>query len=382
VTVTASDGSLSAGQTFTWTVTNLNRAPTLTTPPNQTSLEGATGSLQLVASDPDGDTVTYAAAGLPPSLTLNTATGLISGTLAPGSAGTYSVTATASDGSLTQNKTFTWTVTPPNRPPTLTSPGNQTSAENGAISLQLMASDPDGDALTYGAAGLPPSLTLNTATGVISGTLSSTSAGAHSVTVTASDGSLTATQTFTWTVTNVNRAPALTTPVNQTSFENAAVSVQLVASDPDGDAVTYATAGLPPSLTLNTATGVISGTLSPTSAGTYTVTATASDGQLSQSKTFVWTVTHVNRAPALTSPGNQTSAVATTVTLPVVASDADGDALTFSAAGLPNGLSINGVTGVITGTVIAVPGSYSVTVTVSDGRVSTSQTFTWTVTLL
>jgi len=47
---------------------------------------------------------------------------------------------------------------------------------------------------------------------VISGTLSYTSAGLHSVTVTVSDGSLTASQPFTWTVTNTNRAPVLTAP--------------------------------------------------------------------------------------------------------------------------------------------------------------------------
>jgi Putative Ig domain len=68
--------------------------------------------LQLAASDPDGDVLTYAATGLPPSLTVNGTTGLMSGTLSIASAGTYSVTATASDGTLSRNKTFTWTVTP------------------------------------------------------------------------------------------------------------------------------------------------------------------------------------------------------------------------------------------------------------------------------
>src|SRR5207247_372422 len=53
---------------------------------------------------------TYSATGLPPSLTVNAATGLISGTISLTSAGTYSVTATASDGSLSNSKTFTWTV--------------------------------------------------------------------------------------------------------------------------------------------------------------------------------------------------------------------------------------------------------------------------------
>ncbi len=72
------------------------------------------------------------------------------------------------------------------------------------VALPLTASDPDGDGLTYGATGLPAGLTINTATGLISGTLSPASAGSHQVTATASDGSLSASQTFTWTVTHVN----------------------------------------------------------------------------------------------------------------------------------------------------------------------------------
>ena len=82
-------------------------------PANQTSAENSSLSLQLVGSDPEGSALTYSATGLPPALAVNPATGLISGTLAAGSAGTYSVTASVSDGALTDSKMFTWTVTKP-----------------------------------------------------------------------------------------------------------------------------------------------------------------------------------------------------------------------------------------------------------------------------
>jgi hypothetical protein len=218
---------------------------------------------------------------------------------------------TSLDPALVTTGTFsnvTVTVPVSNNPPTLTQPVNQTSVENAADSLQLVASDPDGGALTYSATGLPPSLTVNAATGMISGTPTFTSAGTYSVTATASDGTLSNSKTFTWTVTNVNQAPTLTQPANQTSAENATVSLALVASDPDGTAVTYSATSLPASLSVNTATGLISGTLTATSAGTYSVTATASDGSLTNSKTFTWTVTNVNQAPTLTQPVNQTNA--------------------------------------------------------------------------
>src|SRR5439155_2790583 len=157
-------------------------------------------------------------------------------------------------------------------------------------SLKLVGSDPDGNPITYPATNLPGGVSVNTSSGLISGTLTFTSAGTYSVTATVSDGTLTASQTFTWTVTNVNRAPTLTAPANQTSAETATVSLQLVASDPDGTALTYSATGLPPALTISAATGLISGTLPAASAGTYSVTATVSDGLLSNSKTFTWTV--------------------------------------------------------------------------------------------
>ena len=54
---------------------------------------------------------------------------------------------------------------------------DQTNAEGDVISLDAGATDPDGDTLTYAATGLPDGPDINTTTGLISGTLSSTSAG-------------------------------------------------------------------------------------------------------------------------------------------------------------------------------------------------------------
>jgi hypothetical protein len=72
---------------------------------------GTSVAVQVLATDSDGDALTYSATGLPGALTINSVTGLISGTLAPGSAGTYSVTVTVSDGLSSTNQTFSWTIT-------------------------------------------------------------------------------------------------------------------------------------------------------------------------------------------------------------------------------------------------------------------------------
>jgi acetylxylan esterase len=82
----------------------------VTNPGNQTSTAGTAASVQIHATDSgSGQTLTYAASGLPAGLSINSSTGLISGT--PTTAGTSSVTATATDGTgASGNTSFTWTV--------------------------------------------------------------------------------------------------------------------------------------------------------------------------------------------------------------------------------------------------------------------------------
>jgi YVTN family beta-propeller protein len=84
--------------------------------------------------------------------------------------------------------------------PTLAQPGNQSTTFGDAASLQLVASDPNGDELGYGASGLPPGLTLDALSGAITGTPAAV--GNYNVVVAASDGLNTATQAFVWTVTD------------------------------------------------------------------------------------------------------------------------------------------------------------------------------------
>jgi hypothetical protein len=85
-----------------------------------------------------------------------------------------------------------------NQPPTLKNPGNQTSQVGAALTLQLQGSDPESSPITYSSNGLPTGLTLNTNTGFISGT--PTAVGSFNAQATVSDGNLSTTQAFTWTI--------------------------------------------------------------------------------------------------------------------------------------------------------------------------------------
>ena len=90
------------------------------------------------------------------------------------------------------------------------------------------------------------------------------------------------------------------------------------------------------------------------------------------------TTAPVNAAPTITNPGTQTGIVGKSVSLQIVASDADGDVLTYSATGLPAGLAINASTGRITGTPTAATAP-NVTVRAADARVTVSTTFKFTI---
>jgi YVTN family beta-propeller protein len=82
--------------------------------------------------------------------------------------------------------------------------------------------------------------------------------------------------------------PSLGNPGNQTGQFGTPVALQLSATDPNGDTLSYGASGLPPGLSINGVTGMISGT--PTATGTFNVVVSASDGVNGDSKGFVWTV--------------------------------------------------------------------------------------------
>ena len=146
---------------------------------------------------------------------------------------------------------------------------------------------------------------------------------------------------------------------------------------PDLRPVHFEASGLPRALHIHK-DGTISGDVGKKAAGVYHVTVTLRVGKQKVSQQFTWTILDANRAPRLRNIGDQSSKVGASPRLVLNASDPDGDSLTFTASGLPLGLSMSG--GVISGTVGGAAKEYRVTVTVSDGKLSESETFCWNVT--
>ena len=379
VTVSVSDGVVSASQTFTWSVSG---NPVLLNPGSQASQEGDIVSLQLNGSEPDGS-FTFSALNLPQALSVDETTGLISGNIIYTAAGSYSVTVAVTDcSSFSTEQAFTWTVEDGNRPPYLYGPWlwQRSSNEGEGANFWVYGADPEGQEIVFSATGLPPGISINPSTGLVSGSIGDAAAGTYAVTVMVSDGFLSGSRSFTWTVLAVNSQPVMPSPGSQSSNEDEAVSLQLNASDPDGDVLTFSSLRLPPGLSLDPATGLISGSPTFEAAGTYNVKVSVTDGSLSRDRFFSWEIVDVNRAPSLAVPDDQSDHEGDSVDLALLASDPDGEDVTYSASGLPSGLSLDPSTGLIAGTIEAgEAGTYTVTVEASDGSLSDTQSFTWTV---
>jgi hypothetical protein len=156
------------------------------------------------------------------------------------------------------------------------SPGSITNAVGATVDYQVQADDTCTGSLSYAASGLPKGLSINSSTGVISGTTST--AGTYNVTLTGTDSTgPSGSATFTWTVgsTSTNTV-TVTNPGSQTGTVGTATSLQIHATDSaSGPTLTYSASGLPAGLTIGATTGLISGT--PTTAGTSTAKVTATD---------------------------------------------------------------------------------------------------------
>ena len=175
---------------------------------DQTATEGTAFTFTFDAdafTDADGDTLTYSVAGNPSWLSFDADTRTFSGTPPEGSQGTVSVTVTASDGTDTVTDSFDIEITaaPNNAPIVATEIADQTATEGTDFTFTFdvgVFTDADGDTLTYSVAGNPSWLSFDADTRTFSGTPPEGSQGTVSVTVTASDGTDTVTDSFDITI--------------------------------------------------------------------------------------------------------------------------------------------------------------------------------------
>ncbi len=306
-----------------------------------------------------GQIASYAVVpALPPGLSLDPKTGIISGTPASFSAtANYVVTGTNASGSTSANLTITVNDAPPS---------NLTYADNPAVYTLETPIQPNrprnsgGKVVSY-TGSLPAGLNLDPTTGVITGA-PSTASGAVSYTVIAlnSGGSTTATVTIT-----VNQlAPAgLSYATGVSVYTNGTAIPANPPSSTGGYVGAYTvTPPLPAGLTVDPGTGVISGT--PTAVvpkATYTIKASNFIG----STTATVTITVIDVAPSnLTYSSNPAVYTKFSPVPPNMPHNSGGTIVSYTAVTpLPTGLNLDPTTGVITGTPVAIQAAASYTIT-------------------
>lgn len=318
INVTASDGTQETIEQIRLIVEHKNQAPYLTQ--NKITItEGEVVNVASLVTDPDDDPLQFTFS--PPFDE--------KGRWQTGYDDEGNVTAafTANDGEFSAPLRIGITVLHGNQPPIIADAFSTKATikipENSELEYWVEAEDEDPLTITWTLDGT----TIGTE---LSGTknFDFNAAGRHNLSVTVSDGRIEVYHDWSIIVENVNRKPEFTVlPV--TVHEAESVHFDLPSTDADNDPITYS---FKKPLDGN---GIWQTTYDD--AGTYTTTITASDGELSTSEKVIITVLDVDRAPLLTVPPEVQRREQEKVSFAIDSSDPDGDDITFSIEGLPEG---------------------------------------------
>ncbi len=327
-----------------------NHPPELQAIGNQSVAEMQTLRLTIAASDPDSDTLTFTAAPLPRRAAW--AGNILTWTPDFDQAGSYSITFTVTDGEYTDSETIVITVHNVNRPPILETIGSQDLVETQTLSLTVRAVDPDGDAVMYSIQNLPDGASF--VDRLFQWTPREDQAGTYAVTFVASDGQSqhsSSVETILITVRNLNRPPNADAGEDQTLTDSDSDGVAIVvldgraSSDPDSDPLTF--------LWSDNLGDSIPAEPNPQVAlrvGHHAITLTVQDSGGLASSDIVNVVINpgpvIPHAPVLEPVADATVVEGRRLTIELSATDPDGDAVEYSAVGLPETATLDPRTGV------------------------------------
>jgi hypothetical protein len=429
ITVTVSDGSLSSTDTFVLTVSATgNTAPTISDIANRTVTQGtSTGAIAFTVGDAETAPASLTVTGTSSNQTLVPNANVVIGgsganrtitvTPAAGQVGTATITVSVSDGTLTTTDTFVLTVNAvANTAPTITNIVDQTTVSGTATTAIAFTV---GDAQTapanlvvtgsssnptlvptanivFGGSGANRTVTITPAAGQV---------GTSTITVSVSDGSLTATDTFVLTVTApANTAPTISNVTDRTVTTGTSTgAIAFTIGDAQTAPANLTVTGTSSNTTLVPNANIVFGgsganrtvTVTPASGqvGTATITISVSDGSLTATDTFVLTVSAAaNTAPTISNLADRSVVVGTsTGAIAFTIGDSQTAPANLTVTGTSSNTTLVPNANIVLGgsganrTVTVTPaagqiGTATITVTVSDGSLTTSDTFVLTVT--
>jgi len=238
-----------------------------------------------------------------------------------------------------------------NAAPIITSQAVTSFEQGKPYVYQVTVSDADiGDAHDFELTTAPVGLYINPINGKFSYDLTELAAGTHTVTVRVTDlRGASAQQSFQLTVVP-NRPPVITSTPGLQATVGTAYRYDVDATDPDNDTLRYRLDGAPLTMSIDAETGVITWTPGTLHIGNQSVAVVAEDGRGGRNRQ-VWTITvaavPVNRAPTITTTAVTTATVNAEYRYDVDATDADGDALSYTLTLVPSGMQIDSASGLI-----------------------------------
>lgn len=265
--------------------------------------------------------------------------------------GTYSITLTVTGPGGSNPKTVADMITVSTAAPTPTTSTSQTVQEDGSTTISLTATDPNGQAVTFAITTDPTNGTATLSGTDITYTPNANFYGTDSFDYTASNGTYTSDPaTITITVEGEDDGDPTTNDVSATTNEDTVVTVNLDATEIDGDNYSFSIVSQPTNGTLGSVNGnQVEYTPNQDFNGTDTFTFEATDDRTYRRNVATATITinAVNDAPVANDITSQVTDENRLMQLDITldATDVDGDALTYSVVGTNNGtVTVNGST--------------------------------------
>lgn len=306
-----------------------------------------------------GSPATFTATGLPTGLAVDPTSGNISGipNVSDPLPAQYAVTLRAQNvGGTSEPLLIQINVLP--APPAIISAAAASGQVGSEFSYAILATN---SPTSFGAAGLPAGLGVDSGSGVISG--NPTEAGSFDVTISATNAGGVSSRVVVFTIAPAPAAPVFSGIGNPSGTQGVEFSFTPTFSG-SPTAFVLVNGALPAGLGLNATTGEITGI--PTAVGVFVVTLRATNVGGSTDTVIQITINPAPSAPVITSAGSASTTVGASFSFTLTASGVPA-VYTFGAENLPGWLTLNPATGILSGTPVL--GVYPITVFASNAPV-------------
>ncbi|WP_082078965.1 putative Ig domain-containing protein [Pseudoalteromonas rubra] len=331
---------------------SFNKAPIIVSDPNISVQWPDTYRYAVVAQDADRDPISYQLELAPQGAQINEWTGLIGWETEQVTPGHYSFTVRAADDKAAFDvQSFVVTVNAPdNYAPVITSVPPTLADINTRYEYPVMATDADGDTLSYRLIQAPVGMQINAQSGEITWPVGAAQTGTHLIVVRVTDGQASDTQSFNIQVSAPgNQAPMITSVPITEAILGVHYQYAVIAQDPDQDPIKFELIDGPEGMQIHPQTGLLDWVGEQSQLGEHSVTVQVTDlpGLSGIQQFIVRLTTQGNRAPEITSQAVELVDEFQDYHYPVSATDDRDQQLSYVLTQSPTGMSIDPNNGLV-----------------------------------